>query len=155
MANPIKLQVNGKEFETEAPPDTPLLYVLRNELELNGPKFGCGLQQCGACMVIKDGEAIPSCRLPISAVTASKIRTLEGLIDKDGNLHSVQKAFIDEQAAQCGYCLNGMVMASVALLEKNPTPSEEDIRKKLAINICRCGVHSRVIKAIKKAALNL
>jgi len=155
MANPIKLQVNGKEYETEAPPDTPLLYVLRNELELNGPKFGCGLQQCGACMVIKDGEAIPSCRLPISAVTASKIRTLEGLIDKDGNLHSVQKAFIDEQAAQCGYCLNGMVMASVALLEKNPTPSEEDIRKKLAINICRCGVHSRVIKAIKKAALNL
>lgn len=154
MANPIKLQINGKEYETTARPDTPLLYVIRNELELNGPKFGCGLQQCGACMVLRDGEAIPSCRLPISALTRSKIRTLEGLIDEDGNLHSVQQAFIDEQAAQCGYCLNGMVMAAVALLEKNQKPSDEDIREKLTINICRCGVHSRVIKAIKKAALN-
>lgn len=154
MADPIKFNVNGKEHVTEASSDTPLLYILRNELELNGPKFGCGLQQCGACMVLRDGEAVPSCRLPISSVAESQIRTLEGLIDKEGNLHRVQQAFIDEQAAQCGYCLSGMVMSSVALLEKNPSPSDEDIRKKLAINICRCGVHSRVIKAIKRAASN-
>lgn len=152
MKDLIKLHVNGKEHQVAIDPDTPLLYVLRNQLELNGPKFGCGLQQCGACMVIKDGEAVPSCQLSVSAASRSQIRTLEGLADENGELHPVQQAFVDEQAAQCGYCLNGMVMASVALLDKNPKPSDDEIRKKLAINICRCGVHSRVVKAIKKAA---
>ena len=154
MTNSIKLHVNGHEHEIEVALDTPLLYVLRNQLQLNGPKFGCGLQQCGACMVLKDGESVPSCRLPVSAVSKSKIRTLEGLADKNGSLHKVQQAFIDEQAAQCGYCLNGMVVAAVALLEKNDKPSDDEIRKKLALNICRCGIHSRVIKAVKKAASN-
>ena len=152
MTNSIKLHVNGHEHEIEVALDTPLLYVLRNQLQLNGPKFGCGLQQCGACMVLKDGESVPSCRLPVSAVSKSKIRTLEGLANKNGSLHKVQQAFIDEQAAQCGYCLNGMVVAAVALLEKNDKPSDDEIRKKLALNICRCGIHSRVIKAVKKAA---
>jgi len=152
MNNTIKLNVNGKEHHVNVAQDTPLLYVLRNELQLNGPKFGCGLQQCGACMVIKDGESVLSCRLPIAAVAKSKIRTLEGLADESGKLHRVQQAFVDEQAAQCGYCLNGLIMASVALLEKNKKPSDAEIRKKLATNICRCGVHSRVIKAVKKAA---
>ena len=154
MTNSIKLHVNGHEHEIEVALDTPLLYVLRNQLQLNGPKFGCGLQQCGACMVLKDGESVPSCRLPVSAVSKSKIRTLEGLANKNGSLHKVQQAFIDEQAAQCGYCLNGMVVAAVALLEKNDKPSDDEIRKKLALNICRCGIHSRVIKAVKKAASN-
>ncbi|SDM42211.1 (2Fe-2S)-binding protein [Kriegella aquimaris] len=154
MTNSIKLHVNGHEHEIEVALNTPLLYVLRNQLQLNGPKFGCGLQQCGACMVLKDGESVPSCRLPVSAVSKSKIRTLEGLADINGSLHKVQQAFIDEQAAQCGYCLNGMIVAAVALLEKNDKPSDDEIRKKLALNICRCGIHSRVIKAVKKAASN-
>ena len=155
MENAIKLNVNGKEHEINVAADTPLLYVLRNDLRLNGPKFGCGLQQCGACMVIKDGDAVPSCRLPVGAASKSKILTLEGLADGDGKLHDVQQAFFDEQAAQCGYCLNGLIMASVALLEKNKDPSDIEIRDKLANNICRCGVHSRVIKAVKKAAKNV
>lgn len=155
MNNTIKLNVNGKEHQVNVAPDTPLLYVLRNELQLNGPKFGCGLQQCGACMVIKDGESVLSCRLPIAVASKSKIRTLEGLADENGKLHKVQQAFVDEQAAQCGYCLNGLIMASVALLEKNEKPSDAEIREKLATNICRCGVHSRVIKAVKKAATKL
>lgn len=152
MNDPVKLNVNGKEYTVSAAPDTPLLYVLRNELKLNGPKFGCGLQQCGACMVLKDGESVPSCRMPISTFSKSKIRTLKGLVDDNGTPHKVQQAFIDEQAAQCGYCLNGMVIASVALLEKNGKPSDAEIKEKLALNICRCGIHSRVIKAVKKAA---
>lgn len=155
MNNTIKLHVNGKEHQVNVAPDTPLLYVLRNELQLNGPKFGCGLQQCGACMVIKDGESVTSCRLPIAVASKSKIRTLEGLADESGKLHRVQQAFVDEQAAQCGYCLNGLIMASVALLEKNKNPSDAEIRQKLATNICRCGVHSRVIKAVKKAVTKL
>ena len=155
MNNTVKLNVNGKEHHVNVAQDTPLLYVLRNELQLNGPKFGCGLQQCGACMVIKDGESVLSCRLPIAVAAKSKIRTLEGLADESGKLHRVQQAFVDEQAAQCGYCLNGLIMASVALLEKNKNPSDAEIREKLATNICRCGVHSRVIKAVKKAATKL
>lgn len=154
MNDPVKLHVNGKEYTVNAAPDTPLLYVLRNELQLNGPKFGCGLQQCGACMVLKDDEAVPSCRLPVSAASKSRIRTLKGLSDDRGGLHKVQQAFIDEQAAQCGYCLNGMIIAAVALLEENGKPSEAEIREKLSLNICRCGIHSRVIKAVTKAATN-
>ena len=113
------------------------------------------MQQCGACMVIKDGDAVPSCRLPVETASKSKILTLEGLADEDGKLHNVQQAFFDEQAAQCGYCLNGLIMASVALLEKNKDPSDIEIRDKLANNICRCGVHSRAVKAVKKAAKNV
>jgi nicotinate dehydrogenase subunit A len=148
----IKLRVNGKEQEVHVDPQTPLLYVLRNQLALNGPKFGCGLSQCGACMVLFDGEANPSCLIAVERAAKMEITTLEGLADENGNLHRVQQAFIDEQAAQCGFCLNGLVMASVGLLNKNPAPSEEDIQAGLYRNICRCGVHARVVRAIKKAS---
>ena len=114
----IKLRVNGKEQEVHVDPQTPLLYVLRNQLALNGPKFGCGLSQCGACMVLFDGEANPSCLIAVERAAKMEITTLEGLADENGNLHRVQQAFIDEQAAQCGFCLNGLVMASVGLLNK-------------------------------------
>ncbi|SHI64906.1 (2Fe-2S)-binding protein [Pseudozobellia thermophila] len=155
MNNTLSLHVNGKDYEIDIDPDTPLLYVLRNELGLNGAKFGCGLQQCGACTVLLDGESRLSCQLPVREAVKFKIRTIEGLVRDDGSLHPVQAAFVKEQAAQCGYCLNGMVMASVALLEGNNNPSDDEIRKKLAINICRCGAHSRIIKAVKTAAQEL
>jgi nicotinate dehydrogenase subunit A len=148
----LTLNVNGDTYPVEVAPETPLLYVLRNHLQLNGPKFGCGLQQCGACMVLMDGESVPSCKLPVKVAARAKIVTLEGLVGPEGQLHKVQQAFVEEQAAQCGYCLNGMIMASVALLQQNPSPTAGEIREKLAINICRCGVHSRVIKAVKRAA---
>ncbi|WP_031426544.1 (2Fe-2S)-binding protein [Flavimarina sp. Hel_I_48] len=152
MKTSIALDVNGEEKEINVSPDTPLLYVLRNNLQLNGPKFGCGLEQCGACFVLLDGEAQPSCRLPVSAATGKKITTLEGLAHKNGKLHVVQEAFITEQAAQCGYCLNGLIMGSVALLNKNSAPSTAEIKTALEKNICRCGVHTRAIKAVKRAA---
>lgn len=148
----FELSINGKEKSVEVSPDTPLLYVLRNNLNLTGPKFGCGLEQCGACYVLLDGEAQPSCRIPVSAVASKKITTLEGLAKPDGTLHKVQEAFIEEQAAQCGYCLNGLIMGSVSLLSKNSNPSDEEIKEGLAKNICRCGVHTRAIKAVKRAA---
>ena len=152
MKKQITLSVNGRDHKVEVDPLTPLLYVLRNELDLNGPKFGCGLSQCGACMVLFDGVANPSCLIPIEQVAKMKITTLEGLADENGNLHKVQQAFIEEQAAQCGYCLNGLVIASVALLERNPSPTDAEIQAGLNRNICRCGVHTRVIKAVKKAS---
>ena len=152
MKRKFILSVNGRDHEVEVDPKTPLLYVLRNELNLTGPKFGCGLSQCGACMVLFDGVANPSCLMPVEQASEMKITTLEGLADENGELHKVQQAFIDEQAAQCGYCLNGLVMASVALLEENPFPTDAEIQKGLFRNICRCGVHSRVIKAVKKAS---
>lgn len=152
MKKKIKLKVNGRQYEVNVDPQTPLLYVLRNNLELNGPKFGCGLSQCGACMVLFDGVANPSCMISVEGASDNHITTLEGLADENGNLHKVQQAFVEEQAAQCGYCLNGLVIASVALLEQNPTPSDEDIQKGLYRNICRCGVHARVIRAVKKAS---
>ena len=152
MRKKYTLSVNGRDHEIEVDPQTPLLYVLRNELNLKGPKFGCGLSQCGTCMVLFDGVANPSCLIPIEQAVKMKITTLEGLADENGNLHKVQQAFIDEQAAQCGYCLNGLVIASVALLEENPSPTEAEIKAGLNRNICRCGVHSRVIKAVKKAS---
>ncbi|WP_416446459.1 (2Fe-2S)-binding protein [Leeuwenhoekiella sp. A16] len=148
----LNLIVNNEEHVVEAEPDTPLLYVLRNQLRLNGPKFGCGLQQCGACFVLADGNALPSCGLPVEAATQLKITTMDGLATADGKLHKVQQAFVDEQAAQCGYCLNGLVMASVDLLSKNAAPSEEEIRQKLERNICRCGIHTRAVRAVKKAS---
>jgi nicotinate dehydrogenase subunit A len=144
------LTVNGASRTVEAEPETPLLYVLRDGLALNGPKFGCGLAQCGACTVHVGGEATRSCVLPISDVKNS-VTTLEGL-GTTKNLHPVQKAFIEEQAVQCGYCINGMIMTSAALLAKNNNPSEAQIRQALADNLCRCGTHRRIIAAVQRAA---
>lgn len=152
MQEAIQIKVNGDTHTLTADPESPLLYVLRNSLGLNGPKFGCGLGQCGACMVLMDGNAVPSCQVQTGRVGDAEIRTLEGLADQEGGLHPVQQAIIDEQATQCGYCLNGMIMAGVSLLHRNNNPSEAEIRNSLQPNICRCGVHPRVIRAIKRAA---
>ena len=146
--------VNGKTRSVNADPDTPLLYVLRENLELTGPKFGCGLGQCGACRVHVDGEAVPSCVLPVSSLQGRKIITLEGL-GSTSKPHPVQQAFIEEQAVQCGYCINGMVMTSAALLAKNKNPTEAQIREALAGNLCRCGTHQRIVKAVQRAAKSL
>jgi nicotinate dehydrogenase subunit A len=147
----ISLNVNGVSRSVPAEPDTPLLYVLRNDLELNGAKFGCGLAQCGACTVLIDGKAVRSCVTPISAVGKSEITTLEGLgsVDKP---HALQQAFIEEQAVQCGYCINGMIMSAKELLDRNPQPSEGDVRTALAGNLCRCGTHNRIVRAVLRAA---
>jgi nicotinate dehydrogenase subunit A len=143
--------VNGATVSvTVDDPDTPLLYVLRNELGLHGPRFGCGLGQCGACTVLIDGDAVRSCVTPLSSV-AGKVVTLEGL-STDERLHPVQQAFIDEQAVQCGYCINGMIMQSAALLAHNPKPTEQQIKAELANNLCRCGTHLRIVRAVKRAA---
>lgn len=147
----IRLNVNGQEREVEAEEDGFLLYVLRNQLELNGPKFGCGLAQCGACTVLADGQAIRSCQTPLSKVGGKEIVTLEGLGSLD-NPSPLQQAFIDEQAAQCGYCINGMVMTAQALFTRTPDPSDEDIRNALTGNLCRCGTHTRIVRAVKRAA---
>lgn len=155
MATHITLRVNGKSQNIQIDQDTPLLYVLRNQLTLNGPKFGCGLEQCGACMVLLDGKAVTSCRLPVAAAQNREITTLEGLVRENGDLHPVQYAFVQEQAAQCGYCTNGMVMASVSLLNENPNPDEPAIRSALQRNLCRCCVQARAIRAVQAAAKNL
>jgi nicotinate dehydrogenase subunit A len=147
----INLKVNGVSSSVPAEPDTPLLYVLRNDLELNGAKYGCGLAQCGACIVLIDGKATPSCVTPISAVEASEITTIEGL-GSIAKPHPLQTAFIEEQAAQCGYCTNGMIMAAKELLDRNPQPTEADVRAALATNLCRCGTHNRIIRAVLRAA---
>jgi aerobic-type carbon monoxide dehydrogenase small subunit (CoxS/CutS family) len=149
------LYINGSQKTVDTEPDTPLLYVLRDDLALNGPKFGCGLAQCGSCMVLLDGRATTSCMLPVSSIGNTEITTLEGLADNNGKLHVVQEAFVKEQAAQCGYCLNGMVMAAVDLLNKNPEPDDTAIREALQANLCRCGTHARIIKAVKLAAKTL
>jgi nicotinate dehydrogenase subunit A len=146
-----QLNVNGAVRSVEADSDTPLLYVLRDNLDLHGPKFGCGLGQCGACTVTIDGAAVRSCSLPISAVSTGKVITLEGLGTTD-RPHPVQQAFIDEQAVQCGYCINGMIMTATAFLAQTPAPSETQICDALAGNLCRCGTHTRIIKAVKRAA---
>ena len=151
MASTLEITVNGKRHRVEAAADTPLLYVLRNELELNGPKFGCGLAQCGACTVLLGDEAIFSCVTPVSAVGARPVMTVEGLGTVE-RPHPLLQAFIDEQAAQCGYCINGMVMTAAALLKKNPHPSEREIRSALDGNLCRCGTHLRILRAIRRAA---
>ena len=147
----ISLKVNGVSHSVSAEPDTPLLYVLRNDLGLNGPKFGCGLGQCGACTVLLDGEPTRSCVTPIKDVGREEVTTIEGLgtIDK---LHPLQKAFIEEQAAQCGYCANGMIMTAAELLKRIPRPTEVDVRDELARNLCRCGTHPRIIRAVMRAA---
>jgi nicotinate dehydrogenase subunit A len=147
----ITIKVNGVSRSVPAEPDTPLLYVLRNDLELNGAKFGCGLAQCGACTVLIDGKAARSCVTPISAVATSEITTIEGIgsLDKP---HPLQRAFMEEQAAQCGYCINGMIMSAKELLDRNPRPTEADVRTALAGNLCRCGTHTRIIRAVLRAA---
>jgi nicotinate dehydrogenase subunit A len=147
----IKLDINGQARSIDADPATPLLYVLRDHLAMNGARFGCGLGQCGACTVIVDGEAVFSCLTPVSALAGRKIRTLEGLGTAE-NPGPVQRAFIEEQAAQCGYCIPGMIMRAQALLEKNPSPSEPDIREHMSPNLCRCGTHTRILRAVQRAA---
>jgi nicotinate dehydrogenase subunit A len=146
----MKLDVNGRVHEVEADPATPLLYVLREDLKLNAAKFGCGMGQCGACVVMADGEAIYSCITPISVLEKRKIKTVEGLgtAEKPGPM---QRAFIEAQAAQCGYCIPGMMMRAQALLEKNPAASDADIRGALQPQLCRCGTHSRILKAVARA----
>ncbi len=151
MASELTITVNGKQHRVQAMPDTPLLYVLRNELGLNGPLFGCGSEQCGACTVLLGSKPVQSCKMPVSDATGGAITTLEGLMT-DGELHPVQRAFIEEQAAQCGYCSSGMIMATAALLWKNPHPTDEQIRQALDGNLCRCGAHLRILRAVKRAA---
>ena len=152
MSQTIKLDVNGQMRQvTVDDPEMPLLYALRNSLGLHGPRFGCGLAQCGACTVHIDGKPVRSCSYPVSKAAGHKVLTLEGLgTSKDP--HPLQKAFIEEQAVQCGYCINGMIMQAKALLDTNKNPSEADIRKALANNLCRCGTHLRIVKAVKRAA---
>ncbi|WP_373511327.1 (2Fe-2S)-binding protein [Persicitalea sp.] len=152
MEKDVTLRVNGKTRTVRVDPATPLLYVLRNQLELNGPKYGCGIEVCGSCMVLMDDQAVPSCRIPVEEMSGREITTLEGLTQSDGTLHPVQSAFVEEQAAQCGYCLNGMVIAAVALLESNKKPNETEIRAGMDRNLCRCGTHTRMIKAVQRAA---
>ena len=147
----ISLTVNGRAATVRAEPGTPLLYVLRNDLGLAGPKFGCGLGQCGACTVHLDGIAIRSCATPVSSARGTRITTLEGL-PKDGALHAVQQAFIDEQAAQCGYCINGWIMTAAAFLEANPNATDDEIRRGLSGLKCRCGTHLAILRAVKLAA---
>jgi nicotinate dehydrogenase subunit A len=151
MAKQFALAVNGKTLAIESEPDTPLLYVLRNDAALSGPKFGCGLGQCGACTVILDGVAVRSCITPIASVGDAKVTTLEGLGTSEAP-HRVQQAFMDEQAAQCGYCTNGMIMAAKALLDANPKPRTDEIKQALAKNLCRCGSHLRIVRAVLRAA---
>ena len=145
-----KLEINGRVQEVDADPTTPLLYVLRDNLGLNGAKFGCGLGQCGACVVMADGEAIFSCLTPISVLEKRKIRTLEGLGSAEKPA-PIQRAFIEEQAAQCGYCIPGMMMRAQALLERNPAASEAEIRTALQPHLCRCGTHLRIVRAVARA----
>ena len=147
----VTLMVNGASRSVPAEPDTPLLYVLRNDLALNGAKFGCGLAQCGACTVLIDGKPARSCVTEIGSLGGAEITTLEGLgtIDKP---HPLQRAFIAEQAAQCGYCISGMIMSAKALLDRNPRPSETDVREALADNLCRCGTHNRIIRAVLRVS---
>lgn len=146
----MKLVLNRQGVSVEANPDTPLLYVLRNDFRLNGPKYGCGLGECGACTVLVDGAAARSCILPLRAVEGRSVLTLDGLA-QDGKPHPVQQAFIDEQAVQCGYCINGMIMTLVALLGRRPNASEEELREGLRYNLCRCGTHIEIIAAAMRA----
>ncbi|HEY4135495.1 MAG TPA: (2Fe-2S)-binding protein [Alphaproteobacteria bacterium] len=147
----IALKVNGKSQQVDADPSTPLLYVLRNDLGLHGPKFGCGLGQCVACTVHVNGRATFSCILPIAAVGDREVTTTEGLLE-NGKPNKVQQAFIDEEAAQCGYCISGMVMRAQALLKMKPHPTEEEIRNHMRPNLCRCGTHAAILRAVRRAA---
>jgi nicotinate dehydrogenase subunit A len=151
MANKLQISVNGRVRSVSATADTPLLYVLRNEFHLHGPRFGCGLAQCGACTVHVDGKAIRSCVTPVAGVVGQRVVTLEGL-GTAARPHPVQQAFIDQQAAQCGYCTNGMIMAASAFLKVTPRPTQEQIQKAMTPWICRCGTHHRIVAAIQQAS---
>lgn len=152
MSTTITLNVNGKAVKVAVDdPEMPLLYALRNDLGLQGPRFGCGLGQCGACTVHVDGKAVRSCSMPIAKAAGRQVTTLEGL-GTPARPHPLQKAFVDEQAVQCGYCINGMIMQAAALLKANPRPTEDEIRKALAENLCRCGTHTRILAAVKRAS---
>jgi nicotinate dehydrogenase subunit A len=146
----LVINVNGSKREVVADAETPLLYVLRNDLDLKGARYGCGIGVCGACMVIVDGEAVQSCDVPVSAVAGKSITTIEG-IGTSERPHPLQRAFIAEQAAQCGYCVSGIIMSAKALLDARPQPSDAEIREALAKNLCRCGTHTRILKAIRAA----
>jgi aerobic-type carbon monoxide dehydrogenase small subunit (CoxS/CutS family) len=154
MAKPIGLEVNGKQYPVNYPPDTPLLYVLRDELGLTGTKYGCGEGQCGSCTVLLDGVPRRSCQITVSAAEGRPITTIEGL-EKDGKLHPVQQAFLDTGAFQCAYCTSGMIMSSVGLLKTNPNPNRADIVQGLQGNVCRCGTHPRIVEAVLSAAKTL
>jgi len=147
----LHLTVNGREQTLAVPRDAPLLGVLRNDLQLNGPKYGCGLGECGACLVLIDGRPARSCSVPVGGVEGRSITTLEGLAAPDGTPHPVQQAFIDCQAAQCGYCLNGMIVSTVALLAREPHPSDAQVRDALSHNLCRCGTHLEILRAVQRA----
>jgi nicotinate dehydrogenase subunit A len=147
----IELNVNGQPHSVAADPETPLLYVLRNDLKLKGARFGCGTGLCGACTVVMDGKAVQSCDMPVSAAAGKALITVEGLA-RNGELHPLQKAFVAEQAGQCGYCLSGIVMAAKALLDTNPRAGDGEIRAALKGNLCRCGTHHRILRAIQRAA---
>jgi len=151
ISSTVTLVVNGRTETLAVAPDAPLLYVLRNDLGLNGPKYGCGLGECGACMVLVDGVAARSCVIPAGGVQGRRITTLEGLGTR-GERHPVQQAFIDAQAAQCGYCLNGMIISTVALLERLPHPTDGQVRDALSHNLCRCGAHIEILNAVQRAA---
>ena len=151
MAKPMEIEVNGKRYPVSYPPDTPLLYVLRDELGLTGTKYGCGEGQCGACTVLVGGAPRRSCQIPVSAAATKSITTIEGL-EKDGKLHPVQQAFLDTGAFQCAYCTSGMVMSSVGLLQTYSNPSQTEIAQFLQANICRCGTHPRIMEAVRQAA---
>ena len=147
----ITLRVNGKNQTIDAEPDMPLLYALRNDLQLNGPKYGCGMAQCGSCTVIMEGNAIRSCVTQVGSVHNRAVTTLEGL-GSTKKMHKIQQAFVDEQAVQCGYCINGMIMSTKALLDKNAKPTDAQIKEALAGNLCRCGTHIRILRAVKRAS---
>jgi len=151
----MEIEVNGVRRTVQAGPDTPLLYVLRNDLDLKGSRFGCGAGQCGACFVLVDGRAMPSCDLPLWSAQGKKITTIEGLGGKTGELHAVQKALIAEQAAQCAFCASGVAVTAAALLASNDNPSEKEIREALDRNLCRCGSQNRMVRAIQRAAKEL
>ena len=150
----VNITVNGRIHTTDAAPQTPLIYILRNDLKLKSTQFGCGLEHCGACKVLIDGEAVPSCKRTIESVVGSDIITLENLGTPE-SLHPIQRAFIAEQAAQCGFCTAGLIIATKALLDRSPTPTDSEIRTELAIHLCRCGSHTRILKAVKRAAREL
>jgi nicotinate dehydrogenase subunit A len=150
MSDQLTITVNGAPHIVAATPDTPLLYVLRNELGLNGPLFGCGLEQCGACVALRGAEVVKTCMLPVGEVAGAQITTLEGLGTRD-EPHPVQQAFIEEQAAQCGYCSPGLIVTAAALLWRRPHPTDEQIRAALDGNLCRCGSHARILRAVRRA----
>jgi nicotinate dehydrogenase subunit A len=151
MHDAIRIRVNGADHTVRAHPDTPLLYILRNDLGLKGTRFGCGSGECGACYVIIEGRAVVSCDTPLWSAAGKDIVTVEGL-GSEGNLHPLQQAFIDEQAAQCGYCASGIMMCAAALLASNAAPTEAEIRAALDKNLCRCGTHNRIVRAVQRAA---